>query len=80
MTAMSEMKTVGQTLESNLGDHSELKQRFTERASKIVEHGEEALENVGTRVRGQVVERPLTSIAVASGVGLLVGLLIGRKL
>jgi len=57
----------------------DMKQRLKDRADELVEQGQEAVENLGNKVRGQVNARPLTSLVVAGGIGLLLGLLIARR-
>jgi ElaB/YqjD/DUF883 family membrane-anchored ribosome-binding protein len=77
MNAKNEPRALGEDLD---GDAAALQQQIQDRARELVEDGREALENVGTKVRGQVRERPLTSLIVAGSIGLLIGLLVGRKL
>jgi ElaB/YqjD/DUF883 family membrane-anchored ribosome-binding protein len=77
MSAKNEARSLGEDLD---GDAATMQQHIQDRARALVEDGKEALENVGTKVRGQVRERPLTSLVVAGGIGLLIGLLVGRKL
>ena len=50
-----------------------------EKAGELVERGKEAAVDAGEKLGDRVRERPLTSVAVAAGVGLLVGLLLGRR-
>ena len=46
---------------------------------ELLANGQEAIESFGCKVRDQVSDRPMTSVMVASGIGLLIGLLLGRK-
>ncbi|HDY1778229.1 TPA: DUF883 family protein [Escherichia coli] len=48
-------------------------------ASKITAQRERAVQETADAVRNNVEKNPLAAISVAAGVGLLVGLLIGRK-
>lgn len=63
-----------------LDDHADgIKQRIKDGAKELLADGEEAMENLGSTVRDQVCNRPLTSIVVASGIGLLLGVLVSRR-
>jgi ElaB/YqjD/DUF883 family membrane-anchored ribosome-binding protein len=77
MSATNETRSLGADLD---GDADALQQRIQDRARELVEDGKEAMENLGTKVRGQVRDRPLTSLVVAGSIGLLIGLLVGRKI
>ena len=79
MTATNEARPLGTILESDANAGAGLKQRIRDRAEAIVDEGKEAVEHLGTKMRGQVRERPLASLVVAGGVGLLLGMLIARK-
>jgi ElaB/YqjD/DUF883 family membrane-anchored ribosome-binding protein len=76
MTASNDARSLGDEL---AGDASEMKQRIQDRARELADHGKEAVREMGAKVRGQVRDRPLTSLVVAGGIGLLLGLLLGRK-
>ena len=60
-------------------DDGDLQQRIRDRARELLDEGKASARDLGTRVRGQLRERPLTSLVVAGSFGLLVGLLLGRK-
>jgi ElaB/YqjD/DUF883 family membrane-anchored ribosome-binding protein len=62
------------------GDIDDMQQRIKDRAAELVQDGREAIAGLGTKVRGQVRDRPVASLVVAGSIGLLIGLLIGRKL
>jgi len=51
----------------------------SDKAGEFVQRGKEAAVDAGERMTDCVRERPLTSVAVAAGVGLLVGLMLGRR-
>jgi len=76
MTTKNEARALAEDID---GDVANLQQQIQDRARELVEDGKEALENVGTKVRGRVRDRPLTSLVVAGSIGLLIGLLVGRK-
>jgi ElaB/YqjD/DUF883 family membrane-anchored ribosome-binding protein len=77
MNAKNEARSLGEDLG---GDAAAMQQHIQDRARELVDEGKEAMENLGTKVRGQVRDRPLTSLVVAGSIGLLIGLLVGRKL
>lgn len=79
MTAANETLSHPGLAPSETGGMAGLKHNLRERTEKAVEDGQEALENLGSKFRGQVRERPMTALVVASGIGLLLGLLIARK-
>ncbi len=54
-------------------------QRIRDGAHEALENGQEALEHLGSTVRGQVRDRPLAALMIAGGVGLLLGILIDRR-
>jgi len=54
--------------------------RSTKETTKgLLRRGRRAAHDAGERVSGKVRERPLTSLAVAGGIGLLLGILLGRR-
>jgi ElaB/YqjD/DUF883 family membrane-anchored ribosome-binding protein len=53
----------------------EAKEKFDEAYDSLQEHGKEAVE----LSRKKIEERPLTAVFAALGVGVLVGILIGRR-
>jgi len=57
----------------------DMKERVRERAEEIVEDAREAIDNFRESLREKVSARPVTSLLVAGGIGLLVGLLIARR-
>ena len=75
----NEARSRGPSLDVDTDAGDGLKQRIKDRAEALVEGGRDALENLGTQARGQVRDRPLTSLAVAGGIGLLLGVLIARR-
>lgn len=79
MTATNDARSLGTNLEPDTLVGAGLKQRIRDRAETLVDDGKEAVEELGTKMRDQVHERPLTSLVVAGGIGLLLGLLIVRK-
>ena len=50
-----------------------------EAAAGYVEQGREKVETLGRTVGGQVKEWPLSSLLVATGVGLLLGVVLARR-
>lgn len=50
-----------------------------EAASLYVEQGREKAEALGRTVEGQVKEWPLSSLLVATGIGLLLGIVLARR-
>lgn len=50
-----------------------------ENGKELLANGQEAIEDFGCKVRDQISDRPMTSVAVASGIGILIGLILGRK-
>ncbi len=85
MSATNQARSYGRKLDGDVDDAGDIeggdgiKQRIKDRAEELVADGREAIENAGSKVRGQVRDRPLTSLAVAGGIGLLIGMLIARK-
>lgn len=73
---MRAARSAGRRLDSATDN---MKERIKHGAQELVAHGEAALDSMGTKVRGQVCDRPLTSVLVASGIGLLLGLLISNR-
>ena len=49
------------------------------KASEMVEHGRESADRLKTGLTESVQERPLTSLLIAGGVGLMLGLYLGRR-
>jgi ElaB/YqjD/DUF883 family membrane-anchored ribosome-binding protein len=71
----------------DLGDlvdivRAEVRREFkavSEKAGELVERGKEAATDAKDRLAEKVSEKPLASLAIAAGVGVLVGLMIGRR-
>jgi ElaB/YqjD/DUF883 family membrane-anchored ribosome-binding protein len=80
MSATNEARAHDDGLDGSEISADSIKQRLKERADELIDDGRAAVGNAGSKMRGQVRERPLTSLVVAGSVGLLVGLLIGRKI
>jgi ElaB/YqjD/DUF883 family membrane-anchored ribosome-binding protein len=53
----------------------EAKEKFDESYEYVCEHGKEAVE----KSRKQIEEKPLTAVFTALGVGVILGILIGRR-
>lgn len=49
------------------------------RSRELLDEGKARARKLGLRVRGQMRDRPVTSLVVAGSMGLLVGLMLGRK-
>jgi ElaB/YqjD/DUF883 family membrane-anchored ribosome-binding protein len=60
-------------------DDGDLQQRVRERARELLDEGKATARDLGARIRGPMRERPLTALVVAGSIGLLVGMLLGRK-
>jgi len=58
---------------------SDLVDRGRAAASDMVDRGRESVDHARERLSDRVRERPLTSVLVAGGIGLLVGMLIARR-
>jgi len=76
MTATNETRSHAKDVD---GDVDDMQQRIKDRATELVRDGKDAIEGLGTKVRGQLRERPVASLVVAGSIGLLIGMLIGRK-
>jgi ElaB/YqjD/DUF883 family membrane-anchored ribosome-binding protein len=76
MSASNEARSLGEDL---AGDASEMKQRIQDHARELADDGKEVLQDLRNKMRGQVRDRPLTTLVVAGSIGLLLGLLLGRK-
>jgi ElaB/YqjD/DUF883 family membrane-anchored ribosome-binding protein len=61
------------------GDVDDMQHRIKDRATELVQDGKDAIQGLGTKVRSQFRDRPVASLVVAGSIGLLIGLLIGRK-
>lgn len=48
-------------------------------ARKVAAQGGQAAQEAAEAVRHNVVKNPFTAITIAAGVGLLIGLIVGRK-
>ena len=54
-------------------------ERVREKAGEMMDRGRESVERVRESVSDRVRERPLTSVLVAGGIGLLLGMLVARR-
>jgi len=54
-------------------------QEARERAEESLRHARERLEGAGHVLDAQVREHPWAAVGVAAGIGLVVGILLGRK-
>jgi len=79
MSSSQDARHAGRRIDPDVETATNIKERIKERAEELVEQGQEAVENLGERVRGQVTARPLASLLAAGGIGLLLGMLIARK-
>ena len=79
MSTTHDPRTLGSKLDNGASVGDDLKARIRQGADNFVEDSRETLENLRGKLRGQVRERPMTSLVVAGGIGLLLGLLIARK-
>jgi len=53
--------------------------RVREAAGEMVDRGRESVERVRENVSDRVRERPLTSVLIAGGIGMLLGMLAARR-
>ena len=82
-SAASDMREAGSAIPGMVSDAvSALTEHLRERFGESARHAGEEASRVGTRawrkVEGEIGHRPLATLAVAAGLGLLVGLL-GRR-
>jgi ElaB/YqjD/DUF883 family membrane-anchored ribosome-binding protein len=77
MTAINEARPLGDELAED--GATDLKHRIQDRARALVNHGKDAVQDMGANMRGQVRDRPMMSLIVAGSFGLLLGMLLGRK-
>jgi ElaB/YqjD/DUF883 family membrane-anchored ribosome-binding protein len=77
MTVSNDVRPLGKELADDCTP--DLKQRIQDRARELVDHGKDAMQDMRANMRGQVRDRPMTSLVVAGSFGLLLGLLLGRK-
>ncbi len=68
----AEAGDVKEKLESNLRERLA---RLSDRADELTQRGKRAVESV----EGMIEEKPLQSVGIALGVGVLVGVLLARK-
>jgi ElaB/YqjD/DUF883 family membrane-anchored ribosome-binding protein len=54
-------------------------ERVREAAGEMVDRGRESVERVRENVSDRVRERPLTSVLIAGGIGVLLGMLAARR-
>ena len=54
-------------------------ERVREAAGEMVDRGRESVERVRENVSDRVRERPLTSVLIAGGIGVLLGMLVARR-
>jgi ElaB/YqjD/DUF883 family membrane-anchored ribosome-binding protein len=54
-------------------------QEARERAEESLRNARERLQGAGRQLDAQVHEHPWTAVGVAAGIGLIVGILLGRK-
>jgi ElaB/YqjD/DUF883 family membrane-anchored ribosome-binding protein len=66
-------------LKATASQTGERVEKIRARATDSLRVARESMETVGSRVNDQVHENPWAAVGVAAGVGLLLGLLIGRS-
>jgi ElaB/YqjD/DUF883 family membrane-anchored ribosome-binding protein len=66
-------------LRATAGEHGERVEEVRARAEESLRVARERLEGVGDRLNDQVREHPWTAVGIAAGIGLVVGILLGRK-
>lgn len=64
------------TIKESLGEIAQLEK---ERVRGVYAHGKERLQDVERRAEDYVRTRPLRSVAIAAGAGVLLGFLLGRR-
>ena len=50
-----------------------------DRAGEYVEHGRDRVREIGDTVESRIQEKPLKSVLVAAGIGLLIGMFCSRR-
>ena len=66
-------------LKATAGQAGERVEKIRARAAESLRIAREQLEGVGGKVNAQVHENPWAAAGIAAGIGLVVGLLLGRK-
>lgn len=66
-------------LNTTAGEQGERVQEVRARAEESLRAARERLEGVGSRLNDQVREHPWAAVGIAAGIGLVLGILLGRK-
>jgi len=66
-------------LKATAGEQGERIEEIRARAEESLRVARERLEGVGSQLDDQVREHPWTAVGIAAGIGLVVGILLGRK-
>jgi ElaB/YqjD/DUF883 family membrane-anchored ribosome-binding protein len=66
-------------LKATAGEHGERIEEVRARAEESLRTARERLEGVGGRLNDQVREHPWAAVGIAAGIGLVLGILLGRK-
>lgn len=66
-------------LKATAGEHGERVEEVRARTEESLRAARERLEGVGNRLNDQVREHPWTAVGIAAAIGLVLGILLGRK-
>ncbi len=66
-------------LKATAGEHGERVDEIRARAEESLRTARARLESVGGQLDDQVREHPWAAVGIAAGVGLVLGILLGRK-
>lgn len=66
-------------LKATAGEQGERLEEIRARTEESLRAARERLEGAGIQLNDQVHEHPWTAVGIAAGIGLVLGLLLGRK-